>query len=168
VCRHRVLTNSTDKERLKKVIKMKIPSRLVLLSALLMLCASSTFADSTALLKRFPAGSIQTVEQANQALDEVNRERALTQESFLDAKDECLQQFFVSSCLNKAKETQRQAKKIIRAVEVEANAFLRKDKADERDRGVAERQRQAEKAQGRKIIRLPDSSPDDQPNPVSQ
>ena len=67
---------------------MKIPSRLALLSTLLMLCASSTFADSAALLKRFPAGSIQTVEQANQALDEVNRERALTQESFLDAKDE--------------------------------------------------------------------------------
>jgi hypothetical protein len=42
------------------------------------------------------------------------------------------------------------------------------DKADERDRGVAERQRQAEQAQGRKIIRLPDGSPDDQPNPVGQ
>ncbi len=153
---------------IKKVIKMKIPSRLVLLSALLMLCGSSSFADSTALIKRYPAGSIQTVKQANQALDEVNRERALSQESFLDAKDECLKQFFVSSCLNKAKETQRQAKKIIRAVEVEANAFLRKDKADERDRGIAERQRQAEQAQGRKIIRLPDSSPDNQPNQVGQ
>ena len=147
---------------------MKIPSRLALISALLMSLASSSFADSTALLERYPAGTIKTVEQANQALEEVNRERALTQESFLDTKDECLQQFFVSSCLNKAKETRRQAKKIIRAVEVEANAFLRKDKADERDRGVAERQRQAEQAQGRKIIRLPDGSPDDQPNPVGQ
>ena len=95
---------------------MKIPSKLVLLSALLMLCASFSFADSAALLERYPAGSIKTVEQANQALEEVNRERALTQESFLDTKDECLQQFFVSSCLNKAKETRRQAKKIIRAV----------------------------------------------------
>jgi len=147
---------------------MKIPSRLALISALLMSLASSSFADSNALLERYPAGTIKTVEQANQALEEVNRERALTQESFLDTKDECLQQFFVSSCLNKAKETRRQEKKIIRAVEVEANAFLRKDKADERDRGIAERQRQAEQAQGRKIIRLPDGSPDNQPSQVGQ
>lgn len=133
-----------------------------------MVLASSGFAENLTLLERYPAGSIQTVERANLALEDVNRERVLTQESFLDAKDDCLQRFFVSSCLNKAKETKRQAKKIIRTVEVEANAFLRKDKADERDRGVAERQRQAEQAQGKKIIRLPDGSPDDQPNPVGQ
>lgn len=143
-------------------MKMKIQPKLC--SALLILFATSSYADSTTLLERYPAGSIQTVERANQALEDVKNERALTQEYFLDTKDDCLQKFFVSACLNKAKETKRQAKKIIRTVEVEANAFLRKDKADERDRGVAERQRQAEQAQGKKIIRLPDGSLDDTPS----
>ena len=74
----------------------------------------------------------------------------------------------MSSCLNKAKEVKRQAKKQLRAVEVEANAFLRKDKADERDRGVAERQRQAEQAQGKKIIRLPDALEENQIMPLDK
>ena len=70
--------------------------------------------------------------------------------------------------MNKAKEAKRQAKKQLRTVEVEANAFLRKEKAAERDRGVAERQRQAEQAQGKKIIRLPDASEDNQPSSLEK
>ncbi len=135
---------------------------------MLMMLMSSGFAENMAILERYPSGSIQTVERANQAIDDVQRERDLLQESFLDKKDDCLQRFFVSSCLNKAKEAKRQAKKQLRTVEVEANAFLRKDKADERDRGVAERQRQAEQAQGKKIIRLPDASEDNQPNSLEK
>jgi len=135
---------------------------------LIMVLTSSGFAENLAILERYPSGSIQTVERANQALEDVKRERDVVQESFLDNKDDCLQRFFVSSCLNKAKEVRRQAKKQLRTVEVEANAFLRKDKADERDRGVAERQRQAEQAQGKKIIRLPDASEENQIMPLDK
>jgi hypothetical protein len=131
---------------------------------MLTMLLSSSFAENMAILERYPSGSIQTVERANQAIDDVQHERDLLQESFLDKKDDCLQRFFVSSCLNKAKEAKRQAKKQLRTVEVEANAFLRKEKAVERDRGVAERQQQAEQAQGKKIIRLPDASEDNQPS----
>ena len=135
---------------------------------MLMMLMSSGFAENMAILERYPSGSIQTVERANQAIDDVQRERDLLQESFLDKKDDCLQRFFVSSCLNKAKEAKRQAKKQLRTVEVEANAFLRKEKAAERDRGVVERQRQAEQAQGKKIIRLPDGSEDNQPSSLEK
>ena len=135
---------------------------------MLMMLMSSGFAENMTILERYPSGSIQTVERANQAIDDVQRERDLLQETFLDKKDDCLQRFFVSSCLNKAKEAKRQAKKQLRTVEVEANAFLRKEKAAERDRGVAERQRQAEQAQGKKIIRLPDASEDNQPSSLEK
>lgn len=147
---------------------MKIQSRRCLFVALLMLFTSLSFAESPTLLERYPSGSIQTVERAIQALEDVKYEREFAQSSFLETKDDCLQRFFVSSCLNKAKETKRQLKKQLRVVEVEANAFLRKDKADERDRGVAERQRQAEQAQGKKIIRLPDASEDNQPSTLEK
>lgn len=129
----------------------------------MMVVASSVFAANPDLSERYPSGSIQTTEQAMQALDDVKRERDLTEQVFLDQKDDCLQRFFVSSCLNKAKENRRQARKIIRTVEVEANAYLRKEKADERDRGVAERQRKAEQEQGNKIIPLPDNSQETKP-----
>lgn len=76
---------------------------------LIMVLTSSGFAENLAILERYPSGSIQTVERANQALEDVKRERDVVQESFLDNKDDCLQRFFVSSCLNKAKEVKRQA-----------------------------------------------------------
>ncbi len=45
----------------------------------------------------------------------------------------------MSSCLNDAKEKRRLSMHAVRRIEVEAKAFLRKDKAEERDRAVAER-----------------------------
>ena len=115
--------------------------------------------DAAAFAARYPAGSIQTVEQARQALDDVELERKFAGEDFLDAKDICLKKFFVTSCLDKAKEVRRKTMNSIRVVEVEANAYLRKEKAAERDRNVAERMRKAESVEGnRVIIPLPDAS----------
>ncbi len=127
------------------------------------LCAES---DAAALNARYPAGSIDTVEQAINALADVNLQRNHASEDFLAAKDVCLHKFFVSSCLDKAKERQRKILKVIRDIEVEANAYLRKEKADERDRNVAERMRRAESEEfspNKIIVPMPDTPRNMQP-----
>ena len=108
---------------------------------------------STALQIHYPAGSIQNDQQASAALSEVSTERKEIEQIFIEDKNACYDKFFVSSCLNSAREKRRIALRIVRKVEVEANAFLRKEKADERDRAVAERQLKAsEKAEQSKAL----------------
>lgn len=135
-------------------------------------CVFSAENDRAAFSARYPAGSILSVEQANKALEDVNLERDHVTEEFLSAKDICLHKFFVNACLDKVKERRRLSLKAIREVEVEANAFLRKEKAAERDRNVAERMRKDESAESsanRIIVPLPDVPRRMQPNkPVSK
>lgn len=108
---------------------------------------------STALQTHYPAGSIQSEQQASAALSEVSTERKEIEQIFIEDKNACYDKFFVSSCLNSAREKRRMALRIVRKVEVEANAFMRKEKADERDRAVAERQFKAsEKAEQSKAL----------------
>ena len=144
------------------------PALLMLSLALLFAAnpALSVQSDEAAFAARYPAGSIQTVELARQALQDVDLERKNVHEDFLDEKDICLRKFFVTSCLDKAKEQKRKALNTIRSVEVEANAYLRKEKAAERDRNVAERMRKAEAAEssgGKVIIPLPEAPREAQP-----
>ncbi len=98
---------------------------------------------STALQIHYPAGSIQSELQASAALLEVSTERKQIELIFSEDKNTCYEKFFASSCLNNVREKRRIALHIVRKVEIEANAFLRKEKADERDRAVAERQLKA-------------------------
>ncbi len=69
---------------------------------------------------------------------------------FAREKADCYDRFFVSSCLSDVKQRQREVRGAVRKVEVEARAFLRRDRAAERDRAVAERQKSA--AQGKRTI----------------
>ena len=96
-----------------------------------------------ALADAFPPQSITTVERANAALSQVPVARTEIGERSLREKADCYQRFLTTSCLNNVAERERKAKKIVRRVEVEANALLRKEKAAERDRAVAERERRA-------------------------
>jgi hypothetical protein len=123
----------------------------VLLFSLLLLALSLTLVTAhaqaqaldAALVSQYPTGSIQSVAQASAALADVTTTRQHVEESYTEARRVCLEKFFMSACFNRAKESRRTALAAIRKVEVEASAFLRKDKADELDRGVAERQRKA-------------------------
>jgi hypothetical protein len=133
---------------------------LLLIFSLFTTSVLSAEGDAAAFFSRYPAGSIQSVEQAITALGDVNTERDHVSENFLAAKDICLHKFFVSSCLDKAKDRKRKILKAIREVEVEANAYLRKEKADERDRNVAERMRKAESAESfanKIVVPMPDA-----------
>lgn len=95
------------------------------------------------LVKHFPPGSIVSVTSARQALSDVDAARREAEQTFATERTRCLDKFFTSSCLADAKEVRRGVLSNIRKVEVEANAFLRKEKAAERDKVIAERQGRA-------------------------
>ncbi len=100
-------------------------------------------AAEQALAAAFPAQSIDTVERADAARQAVADARIEVARRFASEKSACYDRFFVSSCLVDVRNRERQANKVVRRVEVEANAFLRRERAAERDRAVAQREKRA-------------------------
>ena len=97
----------------------------------------------------WPSGSIVNVKQAAQALDDAKARRELTEQTYVRAQGVCFEQFFMTACNDRGKEERRIALAEVRAVEVEANYINRRDRADQRDKALAERtaQEQAEAPQ---------------------
>jgi hypothetical protein len=100
------------------------------------------------LLDHYPAGSINAVAAARTALTDVDVVRKAVEQRFAESRAECMNKFFMTRCVDEAKEIRRDALHSIRKVEVEANAFLRKDRAAERERTIAERQSRAARPLG--------------------
>lgn len=96
------------------------------------------------LVVRYPAGSIDSMEKSEQALKEVAPQRAAIDALFANEQNECLQSFFVNACTDKAKQRHKIALKQVNSIEVEANAFQRKQRVVERDKAMAERAAQDE------------------------
>lgn len=105
--------------------------------------AAAIAGPEAGLVERYPEKSIASVQQADLALGEVKPVREEIERIYADDRKACFERFLVSACLAEAKERRRLSMHAVRRVEVEAKAFLRKDKADERDRAVAERQEKA-------------------------
>ncbi len=127
---------------------LAIPGRWTLRGALVcalsvMTVASAAESLEDALVKRYPTGSIASVATAKSALAEVDAARREAEQRFGNERMQCFEKFFTSSCLSDAKDVRRMSLSAIRRVEVEANAFIRKEKAAERDRTIAERQGRA-------------------------
>jgi hypothetical protein len=95
------------------------------------------------LLDNYPAGSISAATAARTALTEVEVVRKAVDQRFAESRAVCMNKFFITRCVDEAKDIRRAALLSIRKVEVEANAFLRKDRAAERERTIAERQSSA-------------------------
>lgn len=100
------------------------------------------------LAERYAAGSIESNERANAALQDLVAARAAVDSLYADQRNACFDRFFASACLSDVRERKRTALSKIRQVEVEANAFLRKAKAAERDRALAERDERARQQPG--------------------
>lgn len=145
---------------------MKIPapmnsermlSRLVSCIALLCAVAVAQADDKPeaeqALAAAFPPQSIDTVERANAAREAVAEARAAVSSRFAREKAACYDRFFVSACLVDVRDRERLANKAVRRVEVEANAFIRRERAAERDRAVAQREKRAAE-QGAKSLSI--------------
>lgn len=88
---------------------------------------------------RYPAGSIQSEEAASAALETVNEARSNIEARFAVDQSVCYPKFFTTSCLNKAAERRRLDLLLVRPLEIEANAYTRRAKVEERDRRLAEK-----------------------------
>ena len=125
-------------------------------------------AAEQALATQFPPQSIDSVERANAALALVPAARAEIARRIAYQRAKCYEDFFTSSCLNDLRDTERVATKAVRRVEVEANALLRRERAAERDRAVAEREQRAAEQRAKSIsitgtARHADQSATDEP-----
>jgi colicin import membrane protein len=94
---------------------------------------------TSVIVERYPSGSIQSVKTADQALADVKQQRSLVEARFAEEERACYPKFFVTSCVNDAKEMRRRALVELQQIEVEANAFKRRAKVRDRDRAVAEK-----------------------------
>ncbi len=128
------------------------PHRLLLAAGLMVLHMSCAFAQPAAeatasvsdIVGRYPAGSIQSVEMADAALADTGRARAGIEVRFSAEERACYSKFFAASCVEQAKDRRREALMQLRKVELEANSFQRKERVQERDRALAERQAKAQ------------------------
>ena len=93
---------------------------------------------------RYPAGSIQSVTDADDALADMAKERAEIEARYVAEEQACLPKFFATSCIEQAQERRRAATMQLRAVELEANTFKRRARVAERDKALEERRRQDE------------------------
>jgi colicin import membrane protein len=96
-----------------------------------------TLAD---VLERYSPGKITSTELANQALEDAEQQRALAEAQFAKEEAVCYEKFFVTSCMDAAKDRRRAALKQLNAIEVEANAYNRRANVERRDQALRERQ----------------------------
>jgi colicin import membrane protein len=96
-----------------------------------------------------------SIEQADATLAQVARDRAAVQQRYAQDEQVCYGKFFVNHCLDQAREKRRAALAELRAVEVEANHFKRKDAVERRDAELAERARKDEQEQAARAAQPP-------------
>lgn len=89
---------------------------------------------------RYPAQTIDSAAVADQALEEVRDERERVRKQFAVEERACYDRFFTNLCLDDVKERQRLALGKLRRIEVEANAFQRRDRLNKREQRQADRQ----------------------------
>ncbi|MES2128758.1 MAG: hypothetical protein V4463_15930 [Pseudomonadota bacterium] len=101
----------------------------------------------------------QSVEQADASLEQARRERAAAEADYAASERICYAKFFVNNCLDKAKEKRRLVLNQARAVEVEAERFKRKASVDERDRKLAEAEKEELERQAKLAAELAAAPP---------
>jgi hypothetical protein len=118
-------------------------------------CVASAFAQggsvaSSELVHRY-SGRIGSVEVAERALAEVGKERSGIDERFAADQHACFEDFFANSCVDKAKERRRLALEEVRKVEVEANAFLRQARVNQRDKALEDKRLERERMEAERL-----------------
>ncbi len=90
------------------------------------------------------APTSSSLAEAERKLADAIAERSAIEAEFAASEQVCYKKFFVNSCLEKAKEKRREALAVVRSIEVEAELYQRRAKADARDRALAESQKEFE------------------------
>ncbi len=118
-------------------------------------------------VQRYPADSIQSTEAANEALKDVSAARARLDARLAAEEQVCYPKFFTTSCLNKAAERKRLDLLSVRAIEIEANAYIRHARVEKRDRKLEEAARErAAKNAANPILVAPKPVTGDVPAPA--
>ena len=115
--------------------------------AAMMLACAALSACSYVLLPpnmQHVAPTSASLAEADRKLADATARRAAIEAEFAASEQVCYKKFFVNSCLEKAKEKRREALAVVRSIEVEAELYQRRDKADARDRALAESQKEFE------------------------
>lgn len=105
-----------------------------LAATLSLFAVAPALASPEELAGRYAPGSIASIEQAERAVVEVQRERKEVEAHYADAEYACYSKFFSSPCVDKAKEARRLALNLIGPIEVEAKAYKRRDTVARRDK----------------------------------
>lgn len=100
--------------------------------------ASGTAAEG--ITARYPEDGFQSVESADRALAEVRTERERIRQQFAQEEQSCYERFFTNRCLDDLKERERSALEQLRRVEVNANAYKRREKVERRDERSQQRE----------------------------
>ncbi len=103
-----------------------------------------TSPDVAAILRVFPAGSIDSVEKADKVLEIVSIEKENVEARLFNDKLDCNRKFLVNQCYDRVLETKRIDLKELHALEVEAKRFKRSE--DVRQRDLALDRRKADEA----------------------
>ena len=115
--------------------------------------------DSLSLQERYPAGSIQSNDQAVEALRQVHVARSKIQTEFAEDERICHREFFANVCLSEAKERRRRASARVRNIELEANQYKRQLRVMERDKVLAEKRAADEADEATTEVAAKDSAP---------
>ena len=139
---------------------------MIIRTVMLALAVAGLGACTTTLLPPNVTPSVpltHSVEQAQRKLEESRLERAAVEARFSAAEQVCYTKFFVNNCLDAAKEKRREALAYVRAVEVEAEYFVRKAEVEERDRKLAQSAKEFAEAEAKFAAQPP--APDTPPAP---
>jgi colicin import membrane protein len=104
--------------------------------AAVMVCALSAAASAA---EPVQAPKVDSVEMADQVLEDAKESRNQIEKKFLAEKLACADKFFASACEDEARERRRSALVPVRGREVEANAFKRRLRTAERDDALVEK-----------------------------
>ncbi|NLC24306.1 MAG: hypothetical protein GX776_07585 [Oxalobacter sp.] len=103
-----------------------------------------------ALMEEFPAGTIDSVEEADEVLDAVNYENKMLDYQFGVDMDACTQRFLVNNCYDEVQLRLRKDRAALRPLSVEADRFKRSNKVRLRDEALVDaEQEELGKAQQR-------------------
>lgn len=125
---------------------MRIRSFLLILSLIGFNAAAADFPTTTPFAQRYDPASIQSTARAKEVIEAYEDEKRAWEEWYKDETAQCYRKFFVTYCLDKAKEERVEHINEARRVWLVARDFLRKERTTE---AVAERKaneaKQAEK-----------------------
>ncbi len=100
---------------------------------------NSSESSPTDIADRYPPGTIQSLSVADQALADAQKRRAIVESEFAEETRACYPKFFTTSCMDAAKDKRREALAKIKRIEIEADAFKRRERVKERDKALTEK-----------------------------